>query len=60
METNFEYHDDMMADSLYSVAQSIRDDLSALKAAPLVRKELVESARGYLFDIKTGLLSPVQ
>ena len=43
-----------------SLEQSVKDDLAILKASPLVRKELRENASGFIFDIKTGLLSAVE
>ena len=43
-----------------SLEQSVRDDLALLKASPLVRKELAENAKGFVYDIKTGLLTPVE
>ncbi len=43
-----------------SVEQSVKDDLAILKASPLIRKELAERSSGYVFDIKTGLLSAVE
>ncbi|KAH6662259.1 carbonic anhydrase [Halenospora varia] len=39
--------------------QSVKDDLNILRSSPLVRKELADKAVGYVFDIKTGALSPV-
>ena len=44
---------------LNSVLQSVKDDLAVLKSSSLIRKELSEHAHGFVFDIKTGLLSPV-
>jgi carbonic anhydrase len=37
-----------------SIEQNVRDDLEWLKSAPLIRKELAERARGFVYDIKTG------
>ncbi|KAF2099153.1 carbonic anhydrase [Rhizodiscina lignyota] len=39
--------------------QSIRDDIAVLKASPLMRKDLVNATRGFTFDIKTGMLNPL-
>lgn len=30
-----------------------------LKSAPLLRKELAQNSRGFMYDIKTGALSEV-
>ena len=43
-----------------SVEQSVKDDLAILSASPYVRKEVVERAVGFVFDIKTGKLTQVQ
>lgn len=40
--------------------QSIKDDINFLKQAKFVRKELVESVSGFVFDVKTGKLRPVE
>ncbi|EED17478.1 conserved hypothetical protein [Talaromyces stipitatus ATCC 10500] len=42
-----------------SIEQNVRDDLEWLKTAPLVRKELAGSARGFVYNIKTGKLHEV-
>ena len=36
-----------------SIEQNVKDDLNWLKSALLVRKELAERARGFVYDIKT-------
>ena len=38
----------------------MKDDLAVLKKSPLVRKELADRAQGFVYDIKTGLLSKVE
>ena len=45
---------------MFSVEQSVRDDLAVLRASPLVKKELKDGASGWVFDIKSGLLSAVE
>jgi carbonic anhydrase len=50
---------DMKFGAITDVPQSVKDDLTVLKASPLVREELKENASGYVFDVKTGLLTPV-
>jgi carbonic anhydrase len=42
-----------------SVRQSVLDDIAELKASPLVRQGLKDGTRGFVFDIKTGLLEEV-
>lgn len=39
--------------------ETVREDLGFLKAQPLVRQALKDNAKGYIWDIKTGKLSPV-
>ncbi|KAJ2975429.1 hypothetical protein NQ176_g5519 [Zarea fungicola] len=39
--------------------QSVRDDLAFVKSSPLVRPELANRTRGFVFDIKTGKLREV-
>lgn len=43
-----------------SLEQSVRDDLAVLKKSPLIKREIVDNAHGFIFDIKTGLLSAVE
>jgi carbonic anhydrase len=38
----------------YSMAASVRNDLEWLREDKLIRQELKNTARGFLFDIKTG------
>jgi carbonic anhydrase len=38
---------------------SVREDLKFLKSLPLIRQEIKDNAKGYIYDIKTGKLSPV-
>lgn len=42
-----------------SVKQSVLDDIAVLKASPLVRQELKDVTRGFVYDIETGLLQEV-
>ncbi|EHK23900.1 uncharacterized protein TRIVIDRAFT_221150 [Trichoderma virens Gv29-8] len=39
--------------------QSVRDDVSLLKASRIIRRELREHASGYLYDVKSGLVRRV-
>jgi len=39
--------------------ESVREDLRYLKTHPLVRRDLADNAKGYVWDIKTGKLSPI-
>ena len=43
-----------------SLEQSVKEDISLLRQSPFLPKELVESAVGFTYDIKTGKLTPVQ
>ena len=38
----------------FSMADSVKEDLKWLRANEIVRGELRNNARGFLFDIKTG------
>jgi carbonic anhydrase len=39
--------------------ESVRDDLKALKAHPLLRTVLKNNVQGYVYDIKTGILKEI-
>lgn len=39
--------------------EGVRHDLEVVRKSLYLRKELKDSVRGFVFDIKTGLLSPV-
>ena len=43
-----------------SLEQSVRDDLAVIKGSPLVRKQLADRTYGFVYDIKTGLVSPLE
>ncbi|KAL6689912.1 carbonic anhydrase [Trichoderma pleuroticola] len=42
-----------------NMEEGIRHDLEVARKSPYIRKEVKESARGFAFDVKTGLLTPV-
>jgi carbonic anhydrase len=42
-----------------SVEQSVRDDLHLLKTSPYVPKRIADQCFGFVYDIKTGRLTPV-
>ncbi|KAH6959562.1 carbonic anhydrase, partial [Ilyonectria sp. MPI-CAGE-AT-0026] len=42
-----------------NMEEGVRHDLEVVQKSPYLRKELTDSVRGFVFDIKTGLLSPV-
>lgn len=44
---------------LDSMEESVRLDLNVLRSSALVRKELADCARGFVYNLKTGLLSSV-
>ncbi|PVH92318.1 hypothetical protein DM02DRAFT_635458 [Periconia macrospinosa] len=39
--------------------ESVREDLDFLRSEPLVRQEIKDNAKGYIYDIQTGRLNPV-
>lgn len=39
--------------------ESVREDLRFLSAQPLIRQELIDNAKGYIYDIKTGKLTQI-
>lgn len=39
--------------------EGVKHDLEIVRKSPYLRKELKDSVRGFIFDIKTGLLNPV-
>ncbi|TVY90438.1 Uncharacterized protein LAWI1_G002966 [Lachnellula willkommii] len=51
--------DDMAFGAFGDLEQSVRDDIAVLKASPLVREELVAATSGFVYDLKTGGLTPV-
>jgi carbonic anhydrase len=40
--------------------QSVRDDLRFLHESPMVRRGLAEVAKGFVFDLETGLVTEVK
>ncbi|RFU26706.1 hypothetical protein B7463_g9630, partial [Scytalidium lignicola] len=46
--------------AITDIEQSVRDDVALLKNSPFIRKELAGRTRGFVYDIKTGLLTPVK
>ncbi|TFB02182.1 Uncharacterized protein CCMA1212_005717 [Trichoderma ghanense] len=51
--------DAMHIGAIADVDRSVGDDLEWLGKTPFVRKDLIEKTRGFIFDVKTGLVSPV-
>jgi carbonic anhydrase len=43
----------------YRLEESVREDLDFLRSEPLIRQEIKDNAKGYVYDIKTGKLNPV-
>jgi len=43
----------------FRLEESVREDLKFLRAQPLIRQEVKDNAKGYVYDIKTGKLNPV-
>ncbi|MCJ1385660.1 hypothetical protein MMC17_008783 [Xylographa soralifera] len=52
--------DSMKFGDITNLEQSVKDDLEIFKSSPFVRKELVDKVYGFVFDIKTGELTPVK
>ncbi|KAH8596283.1 carbonic anhydrase [Bisporella sp. PMI_857] len=46
--------------AIEDLEQSVRDDITILKSSAIIRKELKDATRGFIFDIKTGLVSAVE
>jgi len=46
--------------SIDDLPQSVKDDIAVLNASQLMRKELLDNVHGYVLDIKTGKLNPVE
>lgn len=42
-----------------SIEQGVRDDCELFRSSPLIRKELASSVSGYIFDVKTGVLTEI-
>ncbi|EHK20200.1 uncharacterized protein TRIVIDRAFT_68765 [Trichoderma virens Gv29-8] len=51
--------DNMVFGAFDNVEQSVRDDLHILKTSPYVPKRIADQCFGFVYDIKTGLLTPV-
>ncbi|KAL6696737.1 carbonic anhydrase [Trichoderma pleuroticola] len=41
---------------IIDLEQSVRDDVKLLKTSRIIRRELRDHARGYLYDVKSGLV----
>ncbi|MCJ1227861.1 hypothetical protein MMC12_004520 [Toensbergia leucococca] len=52
--------DSMTFGMINDLEQSVKDDLAILKGSPFIRKELASRSRGFIYDLKTGLLSRVE
>ncbi|PTB58399.1 hypothetical protein M431DRAFT_529109 [Trichoderma harzianum CBS 226.95] len=52
--------DHMVFGAFDEVEQSVRDDLHLLKTSPYVPKRISDQSLGFVYDIKTGLLTPVE
>lgn len=42
-----------------SLEQSVREDVQLVKSSALVRKELAERTRGFIYNLTTGKVEPV-
>lgn len=52
--------ENMTFGAIRDIEQSVKDDLAVLREHPLVRKELRERTVGFVYDIHTGLITPVE
>ncbi|KAH8819432.1 carbonic anhydrase [Xylogone sp. PMI_703] len=52
--------DHMVFGAFDNLEQSVRDDLRLLKTSPYIPKKLADHCYGFVYDIKTGLLTPVE
>ncbi|KAL7899720.1 hypothetical protein HDV64DRAFT_247011 [Trichoderma sp. TUCIM 5745] len=43
-----------------SLEQSVHDDVKLLKGTKVIRRELRERTKGYLYDVKTGIIRRVE
>lgn len=50
----------MRTDLGNSLEQIVRDDIHILKTSPYIPKKLADNCHGFVYDIKTGLLTPVE
>jgi len=51
---------ELTATVLYSLEESVKQNIKFVKESPYIRKELRESAQGFLFDIKTGKVNKIE
>ncbi|PTB37945.1 hypothetical protein M441DRAFT_147383, partial [Trichoderma asperellum CBS 433.97] len=51
--------DNMVFGAFDNVEQSVKDDLHILKTSPYVPKRIADQCFGFVYNIKTGLLTPV-
>ena len=56
---HFDCDADILTQTCCRLEESVREDLRYLKTHHLVRRELADNAKGYVWDIKTGKLSPI-
>ncbi|KAH8665157.1 carbonic anhydrase [Tricladium varicosporioides] len=52
--------DHMVFGAFDNLEQSVRDDIHMLKTSPYIPKKLADNCHGFVYDIKTGLLTPVE
>ncbi|OCL12161.1 carbonic anhydrase [Glonium stellatum] len=52
--------DSMSFGAITDLEQSVKDDLEILRKSPLITKELAERSVGFVYDIKSGLLTAVE
>ncbi|KUJ08839.1 carbonic anhydrase [Mollisia scopiformis] len=52
--------DNMVFGAFDNLGQSVRDDIRFLKTSPYIPNKLADKCHGFIYDIKTGLLTPVE
>ncbi|OCL02869.1 hypothetical protein AOQ84DRAFT_421415 [Glonium stellatum] len=52
--------DTMEFGAINDIEQSVRDDIRVLRISPFIKKELAERTVGFVYNLKTGLLYPVE
>ncbi|KAL4982510.1 carbonic anhydrase [Aspergillus falconensis] len=50
---------DLRLPGFEDLERSVQEDVQLVKRSPLVRKELAERTRGFVYDLKTGVVKPV-
>ncbi|KAI9150068.1 hypothetical protein HJFPF1_09822 [Paramyrothecium foliicola] len=52
--------DDLILPGYKNLEHSVLEDIQLVKSSPLIRKALADRTRGYIYDIRTGEVRPVE